>query len=314
MDDAKTPKDADEFRCLYCDFKCSKKSDWERHCERPKHTTNVQRYENGDKKTLKNAEPTMKCDCGNIYKHYSGLWRHKNKCNNLCIHEPPPPPPATTTNDELTNLTHLVLEVVKSNNELQKQNQELQKQILEVCKNGIINNTNHVNSHNKTFNLQVFLNEECKDAMNIKDFVESIQIQLADVESVGELGYVNGISKIIIKNLKALDTNKRPVHCTDQKRETIYIKDAGVWVKDDDNSKLRRMIKSVSNRNYKNTRLYKDKHPDCNEADSKYSDTYNKIVVEATGGGSKCNDFESENKIMKKIAKEMVIDKPTCSN
>ena len=187
----------------------------------------------------------------------------------------------------------------------------MQKQILEVCKNGIINNSvTHVNSHNKTFNLQVFLNEDCKDAMNITDFVNSIQFQLADLEHMGQVGYVDGISNIIIKNLKALDVTKRPVHCTDPKRETIYIKDGGVWEKDEDgNKKLRKMIKSVAFRNSKNTRLFKEKYPDCNNGNSKYSDIYNKIVIEAMGGGSKCNDFDSENKIMKKIAKVMTIDK-----
>lgn len=291
------PKNAAKYTCEVCKFECCKFSNWSKHVSTSKHIN----------RTVLNELEQQQCKksfackhCDKEYKARNSLWYHENKCMTNVVKEEPV---EKSSPDNQTLIDFLI-----------KQNSDLQKQILEVCKNGIINNTNHVNSHNKTFNLQVFLNEECKDAMNIKDFVESIQIQLADVESVGELGYVNGISKIIIKNLKALDTNKRPVHCTDQKRETIYIKDAGVWVKDDDNSKLRRMIKSVSNRNYKNTRLYKDKHPDCNEADSKYSDTYNKIVVEATGGGSKCNDFESENKIMKKIAKEMVIDKPTCSN
>jgi len=120
---------------------------------------------------------------------------------------------------------------------------------------------------------------------------------------------VNGISNIIIKNLKALDVTKRPVHCTDPKRETIYIKDGGVWTKDEDNNKLRKMIKSVAFRNSKTTKLFKEKYPDCNQGDSKYSDIYNKIVIEAMGGGSKCNDFDSENKIMTKIAKVMTIDK-----
>jgi hypothetical protein len=193
------------------------------------------------------------------------------------------------------------------------ENKELKHMIIEVCKNINTNNSNNsnnnINSHNKTFNLQVFLHEDCKDAMNLSDFLESIKIQLADVMSVGELGYVNGISKLIIQNLKSLDVTKRPVHCTDEKREVVYIKDAGVWTKDEDSSKLRRLIKTVSNRNFKSTRLYKEKYPDCNKSESKYSDIYVKIVLEATGGGSKYNDYDSENKIMSMIAKEMTIDK-----
>ena len=161
--------------------------------------------------------------------------------------------------------------------------------------------------------MNLFLHEECKDAMDLSEFLASIKIQLADVEAVGELGYVNGISKLIIQNLKALDVTKRPVHCTDEKREVIYIKEGGVWTKDEDNSKLRRLIKTVSNRNFGHTRLYKEKYPDCRNPDSKYSDIYVKLVLEATGGGSKCNDYESENKIMKKIAKAITIDKSTFS-
>jgi hypothetical protein len=222
-----------------------------------------------------------------------------------------------TAQDDNVLIT-LVTEVVKSNNEiklqnmeLQKQNQEMQKQILDVCKNGIINNSvTQVNSHNKTFNLNVFLNEDCKDAMNITDFVDSIKFQLSDLEHMGKVGYVEGLSNIIIKNLKALDVTKRPVHCTDQKRETIYIKDDGVWTKeDDDNKKVRKMIKRVAFRNSKTLSLFKEKYPDCITSESKYSDTYSKIVIEAMGGGSKCNDYDSETKIIRKIAKVMIIDK-----
>jgi hypothetical protein len=158
----------------------------------------------------------------------------------------------------------------------------------------------------------VFLNEDCKDAMNITDFVNSINLQLCDLEHVGKVGYVEGISNIIIKNLKALDVTKRPVHCTDPKRETIYIKDGDVWEKDeDDNKKLRKMIKSVAFRNCKNTRLFKEKYPDCMKSESRYSDIYNKIIIEVMGGTSATNDIENQNKIMRKIAKEMTIDKST---
>jgi hypothetical protein len=297
----KSEKNGTIFVCEHCDFKCSTKCDWSRHISRLKHTNNV----NGNALATKTAK-TYDCDCGKSYSDRTGLWKHKQKCNKKY----------NDTND-VNALTNLVLEIVKSNNviqmqnlELQKQNQEMQKQMLDVCKNGVIsNNINQVNSNNNTFNLNLFLHEDCKDAMNMSEFLESIKIQLADVEAVGELGYVNGISKLIISNLKALDMHKRPVHCTDEKREIIYIKEAGVWTKDEDNNKLRRLIKTVSNRNFKHTRLYKEKHPDCIRSESKYSDTYNKIVLEATGGGSKCNDYESENKIMKKIAKEITIDK-----
>jgi len=292
FENTKTPKNAEDFYCMYCHFKCCKKSDWERHCIRPKHTHNVQRYENDDNKTPKNADQHVSCNCGKIYKYYSGLWRHQKNC----VKEEP----AEKSAENQDLIAFLI-----------KQNSDLQKQILEVCKNSMINNTtNNLNSHNKTFNLQVFLNEDCKDAMNITEFVNSIQLQLSDLEHVGQVGYVEGISDIIVKNLKALDVTKRPVHCTDPKRETIYIKDGDVWEKDeDDNKKLRKMIKSIAFRNCKNTRLFKEKYPECMDGDSKYSDIYNKIIVEVMGGGPKSNDIENQNKIIRKIAKVMTIDK-----
>ena len=179
-----------------------------------------------------------------------------------------------------------------------------------ICNNTTNNQVNTINSNNKTFNLQVFLNEDCKDAMNISDFMSSIQLQLEELVSVGKLGFVEGISNIIIKNLKALDIHKRPLHCTDLKRETVYIKENGVWVKDDEaNTKLRKVIKNVAFRNSKNTRLFKDKYPDCVKSESRLSDTYSIIIIEAMGGGSKTDPKESEDKILRRILKELTIDK-----
>ena len=292
--------------CKVCDYSTCNKNDFVKHITTAKHKNNI----NGNILEIQEiteiaTNKIYTCNCSKVFVTNSGLWKHKQKCKD----------DSDTTND-VNNLTNLVIEVVKSNTELQKQNQEMQKQnndlqhqILEVCKNGIMTN-NTVNSHNKTFNLNVFLNEDCKDAMNITDFVDSIKFQLADLEHMGKVGYVEGISNIIIRNLKALDVTKRPVHCTDQKRETIYIKDAGVWTKEDeDNKNVRKLIKKVAFRNSKTLSLFKAKYPDCITSESKYSDTYSKIVIEAMGGGSKCNDYDSENKIIRKIAKEMTIDK-----
>jgi hypothetical protein len=306
METMETNISHDLFYCNICLINCKRKSEWDRHINTKKHNGNKMETNGNQLFTA-----ALSCDCGKKYYNRSGLWKHKQKCNSVSSD--------TSTiddllkqNDEFKNLICDQNKMfVEQNLELQKQNRDMQKQILEVCKNSVINNNtiNTVNSHNKTFNLQVFLNEDCKDAMNITDFVNSIQFQLSDLEYMGEFGYVNGISNIIIKNLKALDVTKRPVHCTDPKRETIYIKDGGVWTKDEDNNKLRKMIKSVAFRNSKTTKLFKEKYPDCNQGDSKYSNIYNKIVIEAMGGGSKCNDFDSENKIMTKIAKVMTIDK-----
>jgi hypothetical protein len=193
-----------------------------------------------------------------------------------------------------------------------QQNNELQKQMLEVIKNGTCNtnisNSNN-NSNNKTFNLQFFLNETCKDAMNIMDFVDSIKIQLADIESIGQLGFVNGMSKLIIKNLKALDENMRPVHCSDPKRESLYVKDANVWEKEDpENKKMKKAIKYISHKNICAIPEWKSKYPDCIYSDSKKSNQYNHIVIESMGGPGD-NDMEKADKIVKKIAKEVTIDK-----
>ena len=189
-----------------------------------------------------------------------------------------------------------------------KENSEMKNMMMDVIKNGTHNITNN-NSHNKSFNLQLFLNETCKNAMNITDFVDSLQLQLSNLEKVGELGYVEGISNIIIKNLKALDVTLRPVHCTDKKRETMYIKDENKWEKEDDNkTKLHKMVRKVSNKNINLISEFKELYPDWKKSTSKVSDQFNKIIIESMGGPGD-NDFEKEEKIIKKISKEVLIDK-----
>jgi hypothetical protein len=178
-----------------------------------------------------------------------------------------------------------------------------------VIKNGTtINNTN-TNSHNKTFNLQFFLNETCKDAMNIMDFVDSIKLTLSDLEKVGQIGYVEGISNIITTNLKALDVTQRPIHCTDTKREILYVKDENKWEKEaEKKDKIRKAIKCVANKNIRMLPKFKEIHPDCVKSESNYSDQYNTLMVESFGGSGN-NDLEKENKIIKKISKEIIVDK-----
>ena len=282
-----------------CDFKCSKKSNYTKHLGTDKHKI----LTNTDTKNAENAAPMFECECGKRYQHRQSLFAHGKKCpknNDKCLSN------------------YLVLEIIKQNKELITQNQELQKnnsesqkQMLEVIKSSTtnINNNNTNNSHNKTFNLQLYLNETCKDAMNIMDFVESIKFQLSDLESIGELGYINGLSKVIIRNLKALDENMRPVHCSDLRREKIYIKDSGKWEKEGaDNKILKNAIKYIAHKNVKMIPAFREKYPDCVYSDSRKSDQYNRLIIEAMGGDGNDEDAKS-NKIIKKIAKEILIDK-----
>jgi hypothetical protein len=285
---------------------------------RPKHIKNEndnKNDKNDNEKTPNGTSCGYKCDCGNIYKYQSGLSRHKRAENckkNANYSE------SYTDVGNFKVLTNLVLEVVKQNQELvtlnnvaQKHNQELTNKIVEICGNSTTNNNTMINSNNnnKTFNLNMFLNETCKDAMNITEFIDSLQLQLSDLEDVGKLGFVEGISNIIVKNLKALDVNKRPVHCADKKREVIYIKDEDKWEKDnDEKERLRKAIKKIAFKNEKLLPKYKELHPGCNYSHSKYADEYSKIVIETMGGLGN-NDIENQDKIIRNIAKEVVIDK-----
>jgi hypothetical protein len=186
---------------------------------------------------------------------------------------------------------------------------EQQNMMMKVIENGTINNSNNTtNSHNKAFNLNFFLNETCKDAMNIMDFVDSIQYQLSDLEKMGEIGYVEGLSNIIVKNLNALDVSQRPIHCTDKKRETIYIKDQDKWEKDEDKNKIRKAIKRAALKNARLIQKFKEKHPDYNEYHSKYSTQYHKLIIESFGGSGD-NDLEKEDKIISNISKNIVVEK-----
>ena len=276
------------FYCEDCDYECSKKSSWSQHLLTLKH----QKANNG----LMQANEKYACDnCGVNFKHKSSFCRHKKKCKETIKFD-----------DEISNKDLIIM--------LLKQNSQLIEQNVELTKNGITNTNNshnntNTNSHNKTFNLQFFLNETCKDAMNIMDFVNSIQLQLSDLESVGKLGFVEGISNIIATNLKALDVTQRPVHCTDNKRETIYVKDENKWEKEDEQkNKIRKAIKKIATKNLCLIPKFKEAHPDCNRSSSRFSDQYNKIIIEACGGSGN-NDTEKEDKIIRNIAKTVTINK-----
>ena len=285
------------FHCIYCDYKCYVKFSYERHLITSKHIKNSQMKQNETKKEKKEEKEKNVCDCGLVYYSRTSLWRHKKIC--VVVNNDKLQRQSEGKKDELINY-------------LIKENKEFKNLILEIVKKDTMNNcnntTNNTNSHNKAFNLNFFLNETCKDAMNIMDFVDSIKLQLSDLEKVGEIGYVEGISNIIVKNLKELDVRQRPVHCTDQKRETMYIKDENKWEKDGARLKLHKVVRKVACKNQNLIPDYKKEHPDYNKYHSTSSDKYNKIIVESMGGPGD-NDFEKEEKIIKNISKQVFIEK-----
>ena len=322
LDTKNEQNEQDIFICEKCDYKCFKKSNYDRHLATDKHkwihfgyildtklvssSENEQEHiwtQNGNipeikKESSSENEPAhnkgFECTCGKKYKYSQGLSKHKKVCKNIIPSEA----------DEPTDKDLIMM--------LIKENADLKHLVLDVCqKIQPLNNT--VNSHNvtnnKTFNLNVFLNETCKDAMNIMDFVDSLNIQLSDLENVGKLGFIDGISKIIVKNLNSLDETKRPVHCTDTKREVMYIKDEDKWEKENENKqKMRKVIKHVTHKNSKLLKEFKTKYPGCEKSTSKYSDQYDKLIIEAMGGKGD-NVVEKEDKIIRNIAKTVTIDK-----
>ena len=305
------PKELKKFHCLCCDFNTSRFSQYQRHLDTEKHkrlqnTTNTtKKFQKVPNLEIEIIEKKYECEvCHKKYLHHSSLWKHKQNCSEYLLETEKKEP-------SIVGLDANFLKFVLENN-----TENIKNIVMEVCKqiqpNNNMNNSHntqtHNNSHNKTFNLQIFLNETCKDAMNLTDFINSIDLQLSDLENVGKLGFVNGISNILIKNLNAMDVTKRPVHCSDTKREVIYVKEDGKWEKEEeDNAKLRKAIKKLAFNNSKLLPVYRKKYPDSENPLSSKSDKYNKLVIEAYGG--KNEDIINENKIIKNIVKETGIDK-----
>jgi len=301
----KPPKNPIKYSCDNCNYNTSNKKDFKKHEQTIKHSHTI----NPNNSYIKNPINLFTCVCGKEYKHNSTLSSHKVKCtyhDNNCILLDTN---VTSNSPQVIHLTNLVLELVKNNTELQKQNQDFQNKMLDVCKqsNTTINNNNSVNN-NKTFNMQVFLNEKCKDAMNIMEFVNSMTLQLSDLEDVGELGYVEGISKIIIRKLNEMDVYKRPIHCSDYKREVMYVRDDDIWEKENSTyDKIRKAIKYITKKNGDLMIPWRDKHPSCMNTTHRLNDVYLRIMNQSMGG--KGEFVDSENKIIKKLSKAVYIDK-----
>jgi hypothetical protein len=272
---------------------------------------------NGNVLATKKHQCTYNCIlCSKTFNDRSGLWRHKKKCNYIA-----PLQSENKISDDIFShdisfndvkiLTNLVFDIVKQNQEFKKLISEQGKQLVEISKNSNITNNNCINNTiNNKFNLQVFLNDKCKDALNITEFIDSLKITYNDLENVGSLGYVEGISKIFMKGLNQLDIYKRPIHCSDLKRETMYIKEQNTWERDnEDKNKLKMVIKNIAHKNTKVIPFWRDANPEAIDINSKKNDQYMKILYESMGPCNNEEDDANYNKIIKKIAKEVTIDK-----
>ena len=295
METQVTKKNAQNFNCNICDFKCSKESNYLKHLSTRKHLS----VSLGDKKMPKKCQNIFYCEkCNKQYKSRNGLWKHNKICN--LINE------NSNIIEEEISLKKMFINVVEQNKAILLENQEMRK-LLQDAIPKIGNNNNVI--HNK-FNLNIFLNEKCKDALNINDFIQSIQLKLTDLELVARLGYSEGISKIFVKELKDLDVCKRPIHCSDIKREILYIKDEDEWKKEDEEKiNLKQAIHKLSYKNIQNISSWADINPSCKNSDSKKNDEYMKLISNCMSGESREEQIHNINKIISNVAKEVIIDK-----
>ena len=293
MTDKKTRKNEWNFLCELCDYKCSYKSDYTRHLTTRKHKI----LTNTDKKN----ECAFTCSCGKIYKHRQSYHSHKKKCtyieNDVC-HD----------NLSLTNLDHcsndLCAILLEQQKEHKKEIDKLTHQISKIST--VTNNNNTTNNNNNKFNLNFFLNTQCKDAMSIQSFMENLQLGCKELEHMGDVGYLNGMIDIFNNTIGNMDVYKRPLHCTDLKREVLYFKQGNDWEKDSEDKKhLKKLIKNVESKNYDNLQEWQKDHPGSLQCDSRDSEHYMKIATEALGGADSNKDSIYLTKIMKHIVREV---------
>jgi hypothetical protein len=304
-----TPKNADKYSCEKCNFKCTKQSDYNRHILTAKHQNRTNRTQ----KTPKNAVK-FECECGKVYKARNSLWYHKHRCS--------------YRNTELIELgessetriidSSLVVELLKENKELRELMVEQNKHIIDLAKNSgntTNNTTNNTNITNNKFNLNVFLNETCKDAINLNDFIQSIELNTDDFVNTGELGYVKGISNIMVERIRDMEPHTRPIHCTDLKREVVYVKDSNKWAKEDDNkTHLRKAVRIVANKNKEQVHPWRAQNPNSDILDTPECDKFFEYTKASLGGYGKEEDLKFENKIINNILKETVINKQQITN
>jgi len=325
----KTQKNAKKYICEPCDYNTSNKTDYMRHVNTIKHKNN----------TLATTRDNKNYICENCEKSYNdrtGLWKHRKICT--IEHDVQPEAQSIIQGTKLTAGSsdipiELVLEVIKQSKEVQnvliEQNKELQKQLLEHSNkllekdNQLIEQNKQIleiakkpnminsNNNNKTsFNLQFFLNETCKDAMNIVDFVNSLQLTNNDFETTGKLGFVNGISRIFINQLKKMDVIRRPLHCTDVKRETVYIKDNDAWEKEtDEKKKLNWVVNRIAQLNLNQIQQWQQEYPDSVKNNTPDNEKFTELALVALGGRDMDEIHKYNDKIMKNILKEVILSR-----
>ena len=281
------PKNAEKYDCETCNFICSKKSNYTKHLLTAKH-----------KILTENADLPKEyiCSCGKTYKHRQSLHTHKQICT--IIH-------AVEHSIEPT----LIMDLIKQNNEFKQMMVEQTNQMLENAKNAQIINNHTTNHNNQKFNLNFFLNDTCKDAISITDFLRNMNVHIDELEYIGNHGYVNGMTKMIMDRLKDMDVTKRPIHCTDIKRETMYIKDDTGWSKDTDElTKLRKILSRISMNNYRTVPIWRNANPDCEVMETRTYDFCYKMM-RAILGDVEEEQIKLDNKIIKTMAKELFVQK-----
>jgi hypothetical protein len=310
MDNKKVVKKVvKNFYCKTCDYNTSRKDLYDKHLFTGKHA----RITMDNKKVVKGGKISFSCGCGKNYQFHSGLCKHQKKC--MIKNEKNEHNEHNHVNTSLIESNQSVIDLFKmqiqENKEMQQIIIDQNKKIIELSREKgtyIHNNTNNT-IHNK-FNLNFFLNEQCKDALNISDFIHSLQLQLTDLEKVGKLGYVEGLSQIIVNGLKKLDIYKRPVHCSDFKRETLYVKDENQWTKEDaDKKKMKNVIQQITHKNIKVIPEWTKANPSCTDGTSNKNDEYMKLLSNCMSGDCQEEQTNNVNKIITKVAKEIIIEK-----
>lgn len=281
-------KEPSEYVCESCNFTSSKHSNYMKHISTAKHKRLINPNE-------KMPNKTYICECGKQYKHMSTLCNHKKKCNGIM---------APTSIDK----DILILELLKETSEFRKIISEQNQKMFEMAGNMGSNHHNTINSNNK-FNLNVFLNEKCKNAMSLTDFVKSINLTIEDFIQTGERGFIEGISNIIVERINNMDLHDRPIHCTDLKRETVYIKDSDKWEKDTNKEQLRKAVKGVAYKNERMRPIWYEETPEVDILGSENCEKFLKYSQSALGGCGKEETKLFEDKVMKNVLKEVTIDK-----